>query len=291
MSRMKKKSQAILVNMAKKITKIYRKAFGHKSPFRRTYGSRTAGQAIGVTYRQGMTVAKDLAKLKAEVSGMKKRQNVEKNYVDKDVDTITFGQVTNSAEGAQYIDITPSIPQGDGQGNRHGNSLKLTGISIPMSFVGQQDCKSDRKIVVSLLKVKSADNNVTAAEAFDHYWDLNPLNFTRDANAPRNYRNASHDGISLIRQKTYRLKAPALSETGTQVEASHFTAKLNVSLQDVLRYAANVNTTPTGIKYILCFQTDAGNNGTVPSSKDVPIIEPYSGVQVRISQRSWYVDN
>ena len=81
--------------MAKKITKIYRKVFGHKSPYRRVYGSRNAGQAIGTTYRTIKTPAQDIAKLVKDVREIKKRQNVEKNYVDVDVITSDLGQVSN----------------------------------------------------------------------------------------------------------------------------------------------------------------------------------------------------
>lgn len=278
------------LKIKKNIMKGYRKTFGHKSPFRRVYGSRNAGQAIGVTYRTGMKVAMDLAKLRNEVKGMKARQNVEKNYVDKDVVTGLLGQVNFISDGIATYDVTPSIPQGDGQGNRHGNSLKLTGISLPMSFIGQPNCHSARKIVVSLFRIRDNNNNTSVADLISTYWDVNPLNNLRDANAPRNYRHSKHDGITLLRQKTYMLKATGQNIGSDLTEQSHFTAKFNVSLQDVLRYASNGDSTPDGIRYFLVFQCDSGNFGPT-STLDVPITTNESGITVRLSQRSWYVDN
>lgn len=232
----------------------------------------------------------DVAKLAAVVANIKSKQNNEKNFVDVDVATGDVAQAAANADGRYAIDITPSISQGDGQGNRHGNSLKLTGMNIPISFVGQSNTHSARKIVVSLLKVKSADNGVTAVEAFEHFWDVNPLNGLRDANAPRNYRNSSHDGISLIRQKTYMLKATH-QNLADFTEQSHFTANFKVKLDDILRYHANADALPKGIRYIMVIQSDAGNYSGGASSLDIPITTINSGITFRMSLRAYYVDN
>jgi len=277
--------------MPSKITKSYRKIFGHKSPYRRVYGSRNAGQAIGTTYRTLKTPAQDIAKLVKDVREIKKRQNVEKNYVDVDVITSDLGQVSNDNDGIRVLDVTPQISQGDGQGNRHGNSLKLTGMSFPMSFLGQARCHSARKIQVSLMRVRDNDNSTSGTDLVQQYWDVNPLNGMRDTNAPKNYRNSKHDGIACIRQKTYMLKATQHDVPGSEDEKSHFTAKFNVTLQDVLRYAEDGHSSPDGFRYFLVFQCDAGNHSTVASTLDVPVKIPDSGVALRVSQRAWYVDN
>jgi len=164
-------------------------------------------------------------------------------------------------------------------------------MSFPMSFIGQADTLSARKITVSLMRVRDNNNNTSGSDVTSQYWDVNPLNGLRDANAPRNYRNAKQDGVVCIRQKTYMLKATHLSAGGSY-EQSHFTAKFNVTLQDMLRYTNNGDSTPDGTRYWLVFQCDAGNaHLTADSTLDVPIQHPKTGVNVRISQRAWYVDN
>lgn len=279
-------------NFKKSVKKTYRKVYGHKSPFRRVYGSRNPGQAIGATYKTARGVAMDVAKLAAVVANIKSKQNNEKNYVDTDVLTGAFGQVSANADMAFGISLIPSISQGDGQGNRHGNSLKLTGMSIPLQFSGMSACEGPRKIRVSLLKVMSADNGVTSSEAISHYWDVNPLTGLRDYNCPRNYRNGGHDGITCVRSQTYYLKPPS-SITGTvDKEKSIITAKFNVKLDQVLRYHTNADTAPLGIAYFLCFQADSGNANTgTASTLDVPVKEINTGIEVRIANRFWYVDN
>jgi hypothetical protein len=257
-----------------------------KKAYKKVYGSRKIPGAIKKTGE----VAKDIASLTASVAMVMSRLNVEKKHIDTDVSSFNFGQVNANAEGAITLDVTPVMAQGVGHNQRIGNSVKLTGISIPLSFRGQAHCHSARKIIISLLRVKAADNNVTGTEAFEHYWDTNPLNGFRDANAPKNYRNATHDGITCVRTQSYMLKPTGQIGEDAE-EKSHFTTKFNVKLQDVLRYDAASDTTPTGIKYYLVFQTDCGNLSASNSSSDVPVQKATSGIETRCSTRCWLVDN
>jgi len=258
-----------------------------KKAYKKVYGSRKFSGAVKKTAE----VAKDVAGLTASVAMIMGRLNVEKNYVDTDVATSSVGQVNANSDGSYKVDITPSISQGDGQGNRHGNSLKMTGISLPFQISGKSNCTGARKLRVSLLKVKSADNGISATEAFEHYWDTNPLTGVRDFNAPRNYRSGAHDGITCVRSQTYFLPAPSLlSGSAVDAEKAVLTRKFNVKLNDVFRYDVNGDTKPTGLRYILVIQADAGNSGS-SSTLDVPIQDSNTVMDLRVSQRSWYVDN
>lgn len=259
-----------------------------KKAYKKVYGSRKYPAAIKKTGE----VAKDIASLTGSVAMIMSRLNVEKNYKDAAIVQTSFGQVNQNVDGASIQDITPVISQGDGEGNRHGNSLKMTGFSIPIQINGMTNCQGARKIRISLLKVKSADNGVSTTEAFEHYWDQNPLTTMRDYNAPRNYRSGAHDGITCVRSSTYYMKAPTvLSGSSVDAEAGILTTKFNVKLNDVLRYDANGDTTPLGIKYYLVFQADTGNNNAASSGIGVPITEGNSGMELRVGARAWYVDN
>lgn len=259
-----------------------------KKIYKKVYGGRSIPQALSATGK----VAKDVAGLTASVAMIMSRLNVEKNYTDVDVVSGSAGQCNSNDEGTAIMDVTPVIPQGDGQGQRHGNSLKVTGISFPVQFSGQINTLNARKLRVSLLRVRSANNGVTGQEAFEQYWDVNPLNGLRDINAPKNYRAGSHDGITCIRSTTYTLKAPSLLQgTTADYEQSAFSTKFNVKLQEVMRYALNTDNLPDGIRYYLIIQCDAGNINALGSSLDVPIKKERTGVEFRLSQRAWYVDN
>ena len=226
---------------------------------------------------------------------IKNRLNVEKKHKDVDVATATAGQVSQDGEGACLLDVTPNISQGTDSDERVGNSLKLTGMSFPIQFAQQVNTLGDRKVRISLLRVRSADEGVTALEAFNQVWDANPLTGVRDINAPKAYRNSKSDGISLLRSMTCYVKGPHL-ETGdngaiSNREMNPKNLRFSIKLQDIMRYEHSSHSTPDGLRYYLVIQCDSGNSSGTNSGLDVPITDNSSGLQVRVAQRNWWVDN
>lgn len=243
------------------------------------------------------SLARDVKMLQLATQGIKLGLNTEKKYIDRDVFTGSFGQVNLNANGIFMQDITPTMTQGLGSANRIGNSIKLTGISLPVQFSGEFNTASARKIKMMLFRVSSADNGVSLTETIEDYYDVNVLNGIIDMNSQRAYRSHKHDGIKLIRSKTYTL--PAVPTTSMHnddiiddIEQSGFSTKFNVKLNDILRFNANGDSLPDGTRYYLFFMTDKGNcNTTTLSTLDVPVTTANSGVRFRLGQRSWYVDN
>lgn len=271
--------------------KKYAKKAG-KAVEKKVFGSKGFKGRYGIGKGKGgfnfMQVAKDLAMVKS-------RLNVEKKSVDDDVFDDYVGQVDINADGAYYRDITPQIAQGIAENQRIGNSLKITGLHMPIDILGGAYCLSERRFRFTILKVRSADLGVSAQEAFQKVWDVNPLTLVRDYNAPRAYRNSSNDGISVVYSKTRYMKAPHLdngSQGADPVERARLSHTINLKLQDLLRYDSNLSALPGGFKYILVVQMDAGNRnlGTV-STADVPITAVSSGAYMRVFCRWWFVDN
>ncbi len=262
---------------------------------------KTAPRIVRKTIKTTATLAslaRDVMIMKGLTSSVMAGLNVEKKYLDKDVFTGSFGQVNFNNDGIYKIDVTPSMAQGLGSANRIGNSIKLTGMSFPFQFSGESQTLTARKIKVMLFCVSSADNGVTATEAIEDYFDVNPLNGIVDYNSPKAYRSHKHDGIKLIRQKVYSLPAPQLNVSGfsgdnlDDVEQAGFSTKFNVKLNDILRFNANGDSVPDGTRYYLYFFSDKGNcSATTASTKDVPVLKANTGVRVRCGQRSWWVDN
>jgi len=241
-------------------------------------------------------VAADVARLSVAVAYMGSRLNVEKKYQDRDVNTGSFGQANGNANGIYMQDVTPVISQGTGSSARVGNSLKLTGMSFPVQFSGQSKTMSARKIKMMLFRVSSANNSVTLTDTINDYFDVNPLTGIIDYNSPKAYRSHKNDGIKLIRQKVYTLPAPTINMFGNddeinEVEASGFSTKFNVKLQDIIRYNTNGDSLPDGTKYYMFFLTDRGVVTTDATTLDIPILAHDTGVRFRLSQRSWWVDN
>lgn len=240
-------------------------------------------------------VAADVARLAVAVGYMSSRLNVEKKYKDEDVNTGSFGQANGNANGIYMQDVTPAMTQGTGSAQRVGNSIKLTGLSFPVQFSGQSHTFTARKIKMMLFRVSSANNSVTLTDTISDYFDVNPLNGIIDYNSPKAYRSHKHDGIKLIRQKVYSLPAVPTTLVGADDEAnaeerSGFSTKFNVKLDDVLRFNSNGDILPDGTKYYMFFFADKGTVANA-STLDIPIPSIDSGVQFRLSQRSWWVDN
>lgn len=281
----------------------YRKTFGHRSPFRRTYGSRNAGQAIGTTYRTLLGPARDIAKLAAEVRGIKSRQNVEKKHKEKLLtgdsgdEAFEIGQVIQNGEGMYALDVTPSITQGIQHDQRIGNSLKMTGMVFKYQMQGQANLHQKHKVKLTLVKVSSPDiASVSGSEVQEMIWDPNPLTNVRDTNAPLNYATLKQNGIKIIRQHTITLPAQDLiNPTGTgpvYSAAAHKTGKFSVKMQDIIRYASASATSPEGFKYLLFLQADTGNSSANDSTKtDIPITEALTGSMIRMHSKYWWVDN
>ena len=260
---------------------------------KKAYGSKgVKGRYI----RPGFT--KGMGNLIKDVEMIKSRLNVEKKHKELDVNTFAIGQVSADADGSSVQDITPVISRGTDYDERVGNSLKLTGMTFPVSFTQQNNCLGDRKVRVSLLRVCASDNGVSGQEALEQVWEVNRLvgSGVRDYNAPRRYRNSKNDGITVVRSKTFYIKGPQLDNGSLGVDSQErntLTTRFNVKLDDILRFDETVSATlPNGVKYYLVFQCDAGNrNGGTVSTLDVPVVAASSGLTVRLGQRFWYVDN
>lgn len=266
----------------KKIKKIPKKAY------KKVYGSRKFPQAVSATGK----VAKDVASLAASVGMIMSRLNVEKKSQSVDLGNSAVGQTFGNVPGNVFYDLTPAIVQGTDDNQRIGNSLKLTGMNIPIQFSTQANCYGNRRLRVQIFKILSADNGVTPQEAFDDYYDTNPLNGLRDMNAPRKYRTAKQDGIKLLRTKFYSLKAPTVSIGGNDGEIQCLSINLPLKMDDVIRFDSSANTSPDGTRYFMVIQCDAGNaHPTASSSVDIPVSVNDSGVNVRACQKYWWVDN
>lgn len=239
-----------------------------------------------------------IAKLAADLEMVKNRLNVEKKHKELDVSTFNVGQVLADADGAIVANVTPVISEGTGHEERIGQSLKLTGMSFPVSFTQQTNTMGDRKCRLTLLRVRASDNGVSTGEALEQVWEVNRLvgNSVRDINAPRRYRNSKTDGIAILRSKTFYIKGPTVDGADSSIqdkERNVLTTRFSVKLQDILRFDNGVSATlPNGIKYYLVFQCDTGNAHTSSAATiDVPVKTASTGLTVRLGQRNWWVDN
>jgi hypothetical protein len=282
----------------------YTKSYKKKSPFKKTAPIGRFMKKSPRYLSKGLTTAgkvaalsRDIAILKGLTSSVMAGLNTEKKFKDADVLTSAVGQTFGTLSGWNGMDVTPVITQGTDSDERVGNSLKLTGMSIPIQFSAQERCLSGRKLKVMLFRVHDANNNVSITDCIQDYLDPNPLNGLHDMGSPVAYRAGKHDGIKLIRSKVYNLPSPTIVSSGNTMlldtyEKSGFTCKFNVKFNDVLRYGNSADDKPDGTRYYLYVMCDKGNHHpTVATTQDVPVPAIQSGVSIRVSQRSWWVDN
>lgn len=264
----------------KKIKKIPKKAY------KKVYGSRKFPQAVSATGK----VAKDVASLAASVGMIMSRLNVEKKSNSVDVYTWKTGQVSGTATTGFFAqEVTPTITQGTDSNQRIGNSLKVTGMNFPIQFNSQEQCRSARKLRVMLFR--TTNDSYNAFTLISDYFDNNPLNGLIDMNSPRKYATTKQNGIKLVRSQNYYLKAPSVSVAG-DTDESCLSVNFAVKSQDIFRYNDSTISKPDGIRYFLYIFCDAGNaDGGTPATADIPIKTPASGVDVRVAQKYWYVDN
>ena len=272
------------------ITRRYRKVFGHKSPYRRVYGSRNAGQAIGTTWRMATREAPKAAKLAMEIAKIKRSLNVEKKHNDTNQLPIHLGQVNFDSEGAVVREITPLIGQGTDAHQRTGNSCKLTGFALKYQMIGDDLCHSARRIRIMLVKSRDAVADTGARDVLSALYDVNPLTGVRDLNAPRNYSSMKHHGITVLRTKTCYVKPQNIHVLGDR-DNSHLTGTFTASMQDVLRFTDASDNKPDHVHYYLIFQADVGNAGSQDSTLSVPVRSPNTAVNIESTLRTWWVDN
>ena len=239
-----------------------------------------------------------LATLAKDLEMVKSRLNVEKKEVrEAEIVSGSVGQVYDNINGYWFQDITPTIAQGVDSSDRVGNSLKMTGCNLNFQFIGQQRCFQGRKIKIGLYRVKDPSLGPTdgCVDVTSDLFDGNPLTGLFDYNASRGYRSGKNDGITLIREKTVYLPKTQMTtdENATyDFERAYKTINMPIKLNDVIRYETSSDTLPNGYRYVILVRADAGNSGTVDSTiQNIPVVVRQTGVDLRMGQRWWYVDN
>lgn len=266
---------------------VEKKVFG-TGGFKRRYGIGKGKGGFKLA-----TLAKDLEMVKSRLNAEKKEIR-EAEIIDG-----TVGQVFNDLNGYWFQDITPTLGQGTGADERIGNSLKMTGCNLNFQFIGQLSTFTGRKIKIGLYRVKDPSLGPTDASAdiTADVFDANPLTGLFDYNAAKAYRNSKNDGIACIREKTVYLPkveilAGGSSNADVQAERAYKTVNFPVKLNDMLRYEQNNDNLPNGFRYVLLVRADCGNSGPTTSAiQNIPVQQNSTGVQMRMGQRWWYVDN
>lgn len=258
--------------------------------------ARTATKAAGKRYqmsygRKGLRMSKNsVSKIAADVQMIKSRLNVEKKFVQSNVTVASAAQALNNNAGYYSVDLTPSIPQGDTESNRNGNSLKITGYHQKIQFIQQQNCHGNRRM--KLMLIKSTNTSDTVDQIISDIFDNNPLTGFVDYHSNFNYSN-NKKAHKVIKTQYFNLRSDWGESSSTQTQQKAIgDCKFSMKLQDLLRFEANVDTVPKDTRYIFLILVDTGNrSGAAGSNTGVLINDGLSGVSIQHHYRWWYVDN
>jgi len=228
-------------------------------------------------------VAKDLMYIKS-------RLNVEKKFINNAVSTAVVGQVNVNAPAYYAVDLLPTWVQGDGESQRVGNSLKLTGYNQKLQFTGMTNMYSTRRIRVQYIKTTDRVNSLPNILA--DIFDVNPLTGNIDYFSEKNYAN-SRKAHKIIRTMNYSIRAGS----GIDVGNAPFTRPIgdmncSLKLNDVLRFGSDADTSPQDYRLFCVIFVDAGNiSGTASGNAGAMVSTAFTGLNVQWHGRTWYVDN
>lgn len=208
-------------------------------------------------------------KLYQEVAAIKKLINVEKKYVDVTSIVSSFAQVNGAGEGALTLDITPTIPQGSANGQRNGNSVKITGMYLRAQIRSQANQINLFNYAIDIVQCKGKPQ--VTSEILTGMYDADPISAFRDYNAPRNPNQMTD--YMVISSKKRTLKPDTITgQTGYQ--DIHTPLKVNRHIR-----WDNTGTLQEGQFFMIC----RGNVGDIGAA--------LTGVNIYYTIRYYYVDN
>lgn len=225
-------------------------------------------------------------KLAAQVKQLM-RMKQEKKYVDFAV-TGTVGQVDATGSGSYVARIVDAIPQGDGEGQRIGNSITATGLVVKQQFNAQSFAKGTRRVRSHVIRV--LDPGLGATDILEGVLDVNPMSNVRDYFSNLNY--------TMMRDK--RITILGTAETtlvdhlgGTEV--GRLTGELTIPVKfddQTIRFASDTSSFPASIRYHVLTVCDNGNrNLTTTSLQPVFITGEETGLDAKSTSRLWYTDS
>jgi len=231
-------------------------------------------------------------KLQAQVKRLM-RMKQEKKYAEKAV-TGVVGQVSSGATGILSKDITPTIAQGDGEGQRIGNSITGTGLVVKQQFIKQVNGVGPRR--VRTLVIRCLDPSLSEADVINGVLDVNPLSTVRDYFSALNYTMMSDKRLSILGQAETKLVVDRPRDNGDpMIPDEQSTADLTIPVKfddQTIRYTADGDSVPASIRYFMLTMCDIGNSSTsAAGGMPIFVTTASSGVLSKAYSRLWYTDS
>jgi hypothetical protein len=229
------------------------------------------------------------SKLQTQVKRLM-RMRQEKKYAEISGNGFV-GQVYDNSTGTAVVAITPSIPQGDGEGQRIGNSINATGLIVKQQFIKSPGAINNRRVRSHVVRV--LDPSIT--DPRNIVLDVNPISGVRDYFSELNYTMMADKRVQILGTVEASMATDTPRDNTdpmVQREMSSTDLKIPVKFDDqVIRYEADGDTSPAAIRYFVITTCDLGNIGTSASTSPVFVTSTGTGVAHKTYARLWYTDS
>lgn len=257
------------------LKKLYR---GAKKAVKRRYGLNKKAKAPKFG-----RMAQDVAKLAMMI-------NAEKKVFNQIYTNQNLGQVNASGTGALCYDITPLIPQGAGQDERNGASVKLHSALYQFQFTQLDSLTINQKIIIEFWK--TSGTTLGTADLLSKTFDNATFSTVIDTNSPRQQANFSD--FKLIRRVIKTLPSDQIAQSTTIT--FDVPIKFNRGKGHHIRLVKSLSSNPvadiTNGQIYMTVRAGVGNaNQVVASTLPVPVTATSTGSVMRFAYRTWYYDN
>ncbi len=232
----------------------------------RKYGRKFTHHRYGTWTKPKMAnVYKDVAMLKALVNVEKKRALVSAANIK-----VARYDTAGINTGAQILDITPVITQGDAGNQRNGNSLKLQSLFMDLWVEQQSATVNNLSLNVKVICVP--EDSSTSGDPLTQFYQPNLFTNVIDSGSNRDPEYFTR--FKVIKNLTVNIKEDNLA-------GGNYNRQLKVPLKlgTHLKYNTDASTTSTKNRYFMICTCDQGANVS------------NSGVSINYGITYFYTDN
>ena len=257
--------------------KIVRKG---KRYAKKRYLRKGAGYKTGIRFN----------KLVQDIRLIKGALNTEKKYAEKQ-EVVMGGQVNGNASAHHALNLLPNIGNGtSGVGQRVGNSIKVTGISVKFQCIAQDALFRVAEGKFRFIIYEDKDNVRTSIAGLEEMYDNNQITGLLDYNSERNL--ATFKNFRIMCNKTFKIPDGNDATGAATLQPTFFSRHFALKMNHHVKYDNTSNDQLSGrLHYAIIF--DHGNTSTTVAStnSNIPVTQPESGYKINLVIRTWYVDN
>lgn len=231
-----------------------------------------------------------LNKLAQDIRLIKGALNTEKKYAEKQ-EVFNAGQVDGQVSAHHALNLLPNIGNGtSGIGQRVGNSIKLTGISVKFQVIAQDPQFRVAEGKFRFIIYEDKDNVRTSRDGLEEMYDENQITGLLDYNSERNL--ATFKNFRILCNKTFKVPDGNDATGGATLQPTFFSRHFSLKTNHHVKYEPGTNNQLSGrLHYAIIFDHGNTSDTVVSTNTNIPVTQTSSGYKFNLVIRTWYVDN